>query len=112
MRLASILSAPVRAFVWTLDLCDSAGSPSLSKGIAAAVAIVALRDAWMGGFSVLNVSAMALAMSAAFGRSAFMNWLNRNSWSARTDVALTGDAAKVIDAIAKARDHERGIDPA
>ena len=31
----------------------------------------------------------------------------------RTDsVALTGDAAKVVEAVMKGRDHEKGIDPA
>ena len=112
MKWSTVLAAPVRALVWTLDLCDAKGSPSLSKGIAAAVALVALRDAWLYRVSALNVSAMALGASIAFGRSMFMNWLGRHTWSNHGSVALTGDAAKAIDAIAKARDHDRGVDPA
>lgn len=98
MTFTQILAAPVKAFVWTLDVCDAAGSPSLSKGIAAAVALVALRDAWLHGFSALNVSAMALAISAAFGRSVFMNWLGR--WSLASTTSATAITNTTIDAAA------------
>ena len=101
----------VRVVAWSLDLCDAHEAPSLSKGIAAAAAVVALRDAWVRGFSVLNVSALALAVSAAFGRSVFMNWLNRNQWQATTNTTVTVDAAKVAEVLAR-RDHERGVEPA
>lgn len=106
----------VSTIAWSLDLCDTKESPSLSKGLAAAVGIVALRDAWLRGFSVLNVSAMALAVAAAFGRSVFMNWLSRNQWSAThsitTNTNLTGDLAAIAAVVTKNRDHEKGVDPA
>jgi hypothetical protein len=95
--IARVLSAPVRAFVWTLDLCDAKGSPSLSKGIAFGVAAIALRDAWLHTFGQFNLIALTLATSAAFGRSVFMNWLNRNQ--STTTTAVTVDAAATLKAL-------------
>jgi hypothetical protein len=118
MKATRILSAPVRAIVWTLDICDPKGAPSLAKGLALGFGVAAARDAWMRGFTAMNVAAMALVLSAAFGRSVFMNWLARSNFSSMAttnvsaSVALTGDAAKVVEAIRNRRDETAGIDPA
>lgn len=100
---------PMRAFVWTTDTCDANGEPSLAKLLALVFGICVLHDCWQRGFTALNVTAAGLVLSAAFGRSVFMNWLDRNtstsSHSSNTDVAA------VLEVLAK-RDAERGIDPA
>lgn len=103
----------IRLVAWTFDLIDADGDPSLSKGIAAGVAVIGLYDAWLRGFTALNVAALALAIAAAFGRSMFMQWLGRWNLTNTTSssVALTGDAAKVIEAIRARRDDKNGVEP-
>ena len=115
MKAARWLAAPVRALVWTLDVCDDKGDPSLTKMLALGIGAVALRDAWLHKFTALNVAALALAASVAFGRSLFTRWLNRWSFASTSStnvsasVALTGNAAEVIDAVGNLwRDDERG----
>lgn len=120
MNASRWLSAPVRAIVWTLDVCDPKGAPSLAKMLALGVGAVAMRDAYRQGFTAANVAGMALSLSAAFGRSVFMRWLDRwqmtnhtqTTLSSSASVALTGDAAKVIDALPNLwRDDESGGAP-
>jgi hypothetical protein len=62
-------------------------------------------------FSV-NVAAMALVIAAAFGRSAFMNWLSRWQMSNVSTTNVTANAADMIRAYGDMRrDDERGEHP-
>lgn len=111
MNLTQILRSPVRAVVWTFDLCDPKGDPSLSKGMAFVFGVLIGRDVWLHGITGLNVGAMALVISAAFGRSVFMNWLTRFSMTANSNTQTNIDAAKVIEAIRARRDDAKGVEP-
>ncbi len=115
VRVTRVLAAPVRAFVWTLDVCDDKGDPSLTKMLALGIGVVALRDAWLHKFTALNVAALALAAAVAFGRSLFMRWLDRWSFASTSStnvsasVALTGDTAAIMKEAGNLwRDDERG----
>lgn len=72
----------VREIVWILDLDDGEGAPSVTKILAVAVTVLAflavLRQLPVSGNIVLLI---AMAISAAFGRSVWMRYLARGQWS-------------------------------
>lgn len=61
----------------------------------------------------VGTNLLILALGVLFGGFGLKGISLFSSMYKRTDsVALTGDAAKVVDAIRKQRDHDKGIDPA
>lgn len=70
---------PMRALVWMTDTCDGKGEPSLAKMLALVFGVCILHNCWRHGFTTENVVAMGLVMAAAFGRSVFMNWMDKRS---------------------------------
>ncbi len=95
------------AFVWWLDIGDASGDTSLAKLLALAAGVCVIHDCWQRGFTAANVSALALVISAAFGRSVFMHWLTRASISLSSQSSHT-----TSHSIIERRDAAMGVDPA
>lgn len=93
-------------------LRDGTGPVSLSKLLAFVFGGVIAYDMIVRGVNGYNVSALAVDLSAAFGRAMFGKWLERNTFTTASTLTTNVDAAKVVEAIAAARDHARGVDPA
>ena len=74
--------ALIREIVYALDIDDGNGSPSLTKMMALALVVLAflavLQKLSVSGNIVLLV---VVAISAAFGRSAWMRYLSRGTWN-------------------------------
>ena len=116
MKTIRWISTPVQVVAWTLDVNSPDGSPSLSKVLAFAFGMVIVRDAWRNGFDAYSVSAMGLVIAAALGRSVFMNWLGRNTFtsaltaSANVSTNLTGDLNEIAKTVMARRNQAGGME--
>ncbi|MGV3707612.1 MAG: hypothetical protein ACO1Q7_02145 [Gemmatimonas sp.] len=102
----------LRAIIKFFGLADKDGDVSFNKSVTAfGMAIFAIMvvkelnpSPWVLGFGIVLVG-------AGFGLKGYLGGVNRLSLTGNSSVAITGDAAQMIEA-AKRRDVEAGIDPA
>lgn len=94
-----------------LGLDDKDGNLSFNKTVTAIfTAVVAY--AILHGIEVgTHLTVLAIAVLAAgFGLKGLSMFFA--NWKHTTSVNMTGDVAKVAEAVTRQRDHKRGIDPA
>lgn len=109
------LKRAIGGVVWFFDLDDGRGNPAFSKLVTLALLVIVGRMLWVADIAQFGPSAFAAVLailSAAFGRSMLLRFLERNTMTTTQSATVTADLTKITEAVLKGRDHEKGIDPA
>jgi hydroxyethylthiazole kinase-like sugar kinase family protein len=105
--------AVVEEIVWVLDLDDGTGAPSLTK-------VISSGTFWLAVLAVLLslpvsgtvVALVIIAMTGAFGRSAWMRYLGRGSWNLSASDRTETITERVTREDILSRRGEDGTEPA